>query len=109
MTNDPSGKASTDEEIKQIWGNIRRLTNEVKKLANNKNIPLGAEVKVQGELLPCPFCGKIPEEYIIGDRPSFGVKGMKMVKCNTSGCCLSGEAHYFVKWNKRAGREPKSK
>jgi Lar family restriction alleviation protein len=76
------------------------------------SIPMDAVVILQGELLPCPFCGGIAETY----KP---IKGYGMyVGCNDCHASMFGiddknldnsERVAINSWNKRAGREPKSK
>ena len=74
-----------------------------------KQVKVEPEVILQGELLPCPFCKTLPEKYQVGERPTFGEKGTTYVKCKNINCAIFGSAILLVKWNKRAGREPKSK
>jgi len=52
--------------------------------------------------LPCPFCGKPPEQYVIGARPLFNEKGHKMVRCKSNGgCAIYGHAIHFDQWQRR--------
>ena len=49
----------------------------------------------------CPFCGKEPETYVIGARPSFNERGQKMARCKNGACGLWGHPMSLDKWNIR--------
>ena len=53
------------------------------------------------EVRECPFCGKIPEQYIIGQRLSHGEQGTRMVKCMSFGCAIWDKPIYEKQWNKQ--------
>ena len=59
------------------------------------------------KLLPCPFCGQIPESFPSGIRDD----GL-MIQCMTGGC-LGPHCSYIppsaaiAAWNRRAPQEPK--
>lgn len=80
--------------------------NFVKALAEALSIPLELPVILQGEPLPCPFCGDKPEKYTVGARPYFGERGVEYVRCKNPKCGFWGHPMMLDKWNKRAGREP---
>jgi len=52
-------------------------------------------------LLPCPFCGSIPEQYVIGARPLFDEKGYQMVTCKNTHCGMYGCSMTLDKWQNR--------
>ena len=54
------------------------------------------------ELLPCPFCGEIPEKYNILSRPLFNEKGFDMVRCKNTKCAIWNIPVDFYGWQKRA-------
>lgn len=52
-------------------------------------------------VMPCPFCGGMPKQYRIGERPMFGEKGEAMVRCESGSCGLYGKAISLSKWQVR--------
>lgn len=55
------------------------------------------------DLLPCPFCGKLPEVFPSGERD----RG-EMIECITEGCVNPHVSYYGkgvarAKWNTRTG------
>ncbi len=59
------------------------------------------------DLLPCPFCGALPEIY---NRISF--EDSYDIRCNKPGCYLEFGADWYLskeevieKWNKRANND----
>ncbi len=51
------------------------------------------------QTLPCPFCGKLPEEYEVGCG---GIRKQKMNRCMTSGCPLKWIPFRRSQWQTRA-------
>ena len=51
--------------------------------------------------LACPFCGHIPDYYVIGARLCFNDKGIRMVKCKNSACVLWDIPLRYEEWQKR--------
>lgn len=76
------------------------------------------QVIVQGELLPCPFCGN--EAELIEKGNNYTKKRFITIKCTNKDCraemtngAIRNDMNWLRgistdAWNKRAGREPKS-
>lgn len=98
---------------------IHQMWNDYFSSPKAKSIPINAEVIVQGELLPCPFCGS---QAAVGGT-SFESDGV-YIYCTNDNCHVAmgenydrdgGDDHWYISekeaialWNKRVGREPQS-
>ena len=67
---------------------------------SNKAIPVELPVILQGELLPCPFCGEQPE---FAEYDHIGYYHCRNVDCGN----YASIVHHY-KWNNRPKCEPKS-
>ena len=83
------------------------------------NNQVQAPVILQGELLPCPFCGN--EAELIEKGNNYTKKRFITIKCTNKNCraemtngAIRNDMNWLKEistnaWNKRAGREPQSK
>lgn len=105
-------KTELEDELYRLCckGRAEEIWDWVLENCTIKAIQMQAPVIVQGELLPCPFCGGEPNIGSLGgDKENWAI----WCKCNMaiSEMGINGETKEEIinSWNKRAGREPKSK
>ena len=71
-------------------------------MTNDKNSGADKIVGSSDVLERCPFCGKAPETYVIGERVAFGEHGQRMVRCKNGACGLWYHPMSLDKWQKRS-------
>jgi len=119
----------TKSEIEQLFENNYNCYADTKNddiviaMTKDKFVEIVSQMQLpvilQGELLPCPFCGS--EAELIEKGNDFTKKKFITVKCTNKNCraeMTNGAIRNSMDWlkgisieawNKRAGREPQSK
>ena len=90
---------------------VGKMIDELDTIVSRVELP----VILQGELLPCPFCGEVPEiKYLPKPLVFKGASMIGYLRCCHINITVRGKRKRDMAkqitelWNKRAGREPKS-
>lgn len=90
---------------------IKQMYSDYSSSPQAKSIPMQLPVILQGELLPCPFCGedeweKLGETYFLQHNYDCFIRNTSEPLISKTILINNTES---IWWNKRAGREPQSK